>query len=635
MNADKYYLGIELGSTRIKAVTVDENFLPQSSGSFLWESTLENGIWTYNLDQAWEGLRAAIELLDNRQNIAAMGISGMMHGYLAFDREWNLLTPFRTWQNTCTGPAATVLTQAFHFAIPQRWSIAHLFQAILDKEPHVSRIAHITTLAGYIHYMLTGVNAIGVGDASGMFPIDSQTHTYDAAMMNIFDSLVAGENLPWKLKEILPQVLTAGADAGWLTQEGSARLGGLLPEGIPFAPAEGDAGTGMTATNAVSPRTGNVSAGTSIFSMVVLERPLRRVYQEIDLVTTPSGAPVAMVHCNNCTGDSNAWVGVMQEAARLLGGSAAPGEAYAKLYTKSLEGEPDCGGVLVCNYLAGEGVTHLDAGRPMVIRRPDSRFTLANFFRATLYAALATLKIGMDMQVIFLIQMRGNHHLIAFPPEPAGQLHADPMRNFWRSFSRSKGLVTMVSNGSILLAKVPFHRHHFCSGRCRVAIYTGNEALQCIGFLTNQFCFSAVDSVGNHIFQVCTSQLRRLAIKLRVGCLVWILHIHHHLAQPAVDPPNGCNCHGLPLDWPGLHDSLGNFFYRSFKCPVSCIIPLHINHIQGMGLLGNLVQVVADAVELLHHGVVIRRRCVLGNNTINKMANISRNRNPTAFCLFL
>lgn len=397
MNADKYYLGIELGSTRIKAVTVDENFLPQSSGSFLWESTLENGIWTYNLDQAWEGLRAAIELLDNRQNIAAMGISGMMHGYLAFDREWNLLTPFRTWQNTCTGPAATVLTQAFHFAIPQRWSIAHLFQAILDKEPHVSRIAHITTLAGYIHYMLTGVNAIGVGDASGMFPIDSQTHTYDAAMMNIFDSLVAGENLPWKLKEILPQVLTAGADAGWLTQEGSARLGGLLPEGIPFAPAEGDAGTGMTATNAVSPRTGNVSAGTSIFSMVVLERPLRRVYQEIDLVTTPSGAPVAMVHCNNCTGDSNAWVGVMQEAARLLGGSAAPGEAYAKLYTKSLEGEPDCGGVLVCNYLAGEGVTHLDAGRPMVIRRPDSRFTLANFFRATLYAALATLKIGMDI----------------------------------------------------------------------------------------------------------------------------------------------------------------------------------------------------------------------------------------------
>ena len=391
------YLGIELGSTRIKAVAVDEGFRPVSSGDYTWASRYENGVWTYGLEEVWTGLRAALSAVENRAEVAAAGVSAMMHGYLAFDKEWNLLVPFRTWQNTITGPAAAELTALFSFNVPQRWSVAHLYQAVLNGEEHVSRIAHITTLAGYVHYMLTGVNAVGIGEASGMFPIDSQALDYDRAMVEKFDALAAERNLPWRLEELLPRVLTAGQEAGRLTPAGAALLEGLLPAGIPFAPPEGDAGTGMTATNAVAPRTGNVSAGTSIFSMVVLERPLEKVYEEIDLVTTPAGAPVAMVHCNNCTNDTNAWVGVLGEAARLFGASPSAGELYQKLYEKSLEGAPDCGGVLVCNYLAGEGVTHLDAGRPLVVRRPDSAFNLANFFRAQLYATMATLKIGMDI----------------------------------------------------------------------------------------------------------------------------------------------------------------------------------------------------------------------------------------------
>ena len=391
------YLGIELGSTRIKAVAVDEGFRPVSSGDYTWASRYENGVWTYGLEEVWTGLRAALSAVENRAEVAAAGVSAMMHGYLAFDRDWNLLVPFRTWQNTITGPAAAELTALFSFNVPQRWSVAHLYQAVLNGEEHVSRIAHITTLAGYVHYMLTGVNAVGVGEASGMFPIDSQALDYDRAMVEKFDALAAERNLPWRLEELLPRVLTAGQEAGRLTPAGAGLLEGLLPAGIPFAPPEGDAGTGMTATNAVAPRTGNVSAGTSIFSMVVLEKPLKRVYEEIDLVTTPAGAPVAMVHCNNCTNDTNAWVGVLGEAARLFGASPSAGELYQKLYEKSLEGAPDCGGVLVCNYLAGEGVTHLDAGRPLVVRRPDSTFNLANFFRAQLYATMATLKIGMDI----------------------------------------------------------------------------------------------------------------------------------------------------------------------------------------------------------------------------------------------
>lgn len=397
MNENKVVLGIELGSTRIKAVTINGNHMPVSSGSYTWASSYENGIWTYDLGEVWTGLKAALSSIENLENVAAMGVSAMMHGYLAFDENWNLLTPFRTWQNTITAQAAAELTALFRFNIPQRWSISHLYQAILNGEEHVPRIAHITTLAGYVHYMLTGVNAIGVGEASGMFPIDSEKLCYNEEMLRKFNTLAADRNLPWTLEEILPKVLLAGENAGTLTRKGAALLDGLLTAGIPFAPAEGDAGTGMTATNAVAPRTGNVSAGTSIFSMVVLERPLRKIYEEIDMVTTPTGRPVAMVHCNNCTNDTNAWANVLAEAAELFGAKPAAGELYGKLYEKSLEGDPDCGGVMVCNYLAGEGVTHIDAGRPMVVRRPDSRFTLANFFRAQLYSTMATLKIGMDI----------------------------------------------------------------------------------------------------------------------------------------------------------------------------------------------------------------------------------------------
>ena len=389
------YLGIELGSTRIKAVAIDEKHIPVSSGDYTWKSAYENGVWTYDLAEAWKGLKAALRAVEDRENIRAMGISAMMHGYLAFDKDWNLLTPFRTWQNTITGPSAGELTALFGFNIPQRWSIAHLYQAVLNGEAHVPRIAHITTLAGYVHFMLTGVNAIGIGEASGMFPIDSEKNCYDEEMLRKFEKLT--ENQPWNIRDLLPGVLVAGQEAGRLTEQGAALLDNLLTPGIPFAPAEGDAGTGMTATNAVAPRTGNVSAGTSIFSMVVLEKNLEKVYEEIDLVTTPTGKPVAMVHCNNCTNDSNAWVSVLKETANLFGACPDNGEIYTKLYEKALEGDADCGGVLVCNYVAGEGVTHLDEGRPLVLRRPDSKFTLANFLRASLYATMSTLKIGMDI----------------------------------------------------------------------------------------------------------------------------------------------------------------------------------------------------------------------------------------------
>lgn len=395
MKEDPTVLGVEFGSTRIKVVTIDEKNRPVSSGDYIWKSTFENGIWTYDLAEVWAGLKAALLGIEDRERIAAMGISGMMHGYLAFDRDWNLLTPFRTWLNTITAQAAEELTALFGFNIPQRWSIAHLYQAVLNGEEHVPQIAHITTLAGYAHYMLTGVNAVGIGEASGMFPIDSEKKCFDEEMMCKFEKLT--ENQPWNIREVLPKVLLAGENAGCLTESGAAMLDGLLPAGIPFAPAEGDAGTGMTATNAVAPRTGNVSAGTSIFSMVVLEHPLKKMYEEIDLVTTPTGKPVAMVHCNNCTNDNNAWVSVLKETANLFGAEPGTGEVYTKLYEKSLEGDPDCGGVLVCNYLAGEGVTHMDSGRPLVVRKPDSKFTLANFFRATLYSTMATLKIGMDI----------------------------------------------------------------------------------------------------------------------------------------------------------------------------------------------------------------------------------------------
>ncbi len=393
-----YFLGIELGSTRIKAVLLDEAHKIVKSGDDTWKSSLENGVWTYHMDEVQTGLRAAVQNLGELPGeISAMGVSGMMHGYLAFDKDWNLLAPFRTWQNTMTGEAAEALSAEFGFNVPQRWSIAHLYQAVLNGEEHVKSIAHITTLAGYVHYLLTGENVLGIGEASGMFPIDSETCTYDAAMLDKFDALTAKYGFDWNARSVLPRVLTAGQAAGTLTEAGGTYLGGLLPAGIPLCPPEGDAGTGMTATNAVAPRTGNVSAGTSIFAMVVLEKPLSKVYPEIDMVTTPTGKPVAMVHCNNCTNDMNAWVSLLGETAKLFGADVSTGELFTRLYQKSLEGEADCSGVLTYNYMAGEGVTHLDEGRPMVVRRPESRLTLANFLRSQLYATMATLKIGMDI----------------------------------------------------------------------------------------------------------------------------------------------------------------------------------------------------------------------------------------------
>ena len=396
MSKEKKTLGIEFGSTRIKTCVIDGTYHVLSSGDHTWKSDCVNGVWTYDLKDAWDGLRDALRHTECLDGLDAMGVSAMMHGYLAFDKDWNLLAPFRTWQNTMTGQAAGELTGLVRFNILQRWSVAHLYQAILNGEDHIGRIAHITTLAGYIHHALTGENVLGVGEASGMFPIDPATLDYNDRMVSAFDSLEKVKALGLKIRNVLPKVLPAGAPAGCLTGEGAALLEGMLPEGLPFAPPEGDAGTGMTATNAVRERTGNVSAGTSIFSMVVLEKPLKAVHEEIDVVTTPAGKEVAMVHCNNCTNDFNAWTEVLNETVNLFGGSADKGELFTKLYQKSLEGDADPG-MVVINYMAGEGVTHMNSGRPMVLRRPDSPFTLANFMRASLYSTMATLKIGMDI----------------------------------------------------------------------------------------------------------------------------------------------------------------------------------------------------------------------------------------------
>lgn len=393
----KKYLGIEFGSTRIKAVTINEEKNPLESGAFNWKSRLDKGFWTYDLSDVKGGLIQALGKIKDRSGIAAMGVSAMMHGYLAFDREWNLLTPFRTWQNTTTSEAADELSCLFAFNIPQRWSIAHLYQAILNGEEHVKDIAHITTLAGYVHHELTGENVLGIGDASGMFPVNSETLSYDERMLNLFEKKIAERNLPWKIRELLPKIALAGEEAGKLTEHGAAFLDGLLPAGIPFAPPEGDAGTGMVATNSVAPRTGNVSAGTSIFSMVVLEKPLDSYFPEIDIVSTPSGEDVAMVHCNNCTGDMNAWVGIFEELLQLFDTEVEEKRFFRALYEKSLEGKADCGGVTVINYLAGEGVTHLDEGVPLVVRNPGEKFSLADFLRSQLYSTMATLKIGMDL----------------------------------------------------------------------------------------------------------------------------------------------------------------------------------------------------------------------------------------------
>lgn len=390
----KKYLGIELGSTRIKAVCTDEDFKVTESGDYVWESRCENGIWTYDIAEAIEGVKVALSQISGAGETCAVGISGMMHGYLAFDEDWNLLVPFRTWQNRITGEAAEVLEHEFGCKIPQRWSIAHLYQAILNKEEHVEKVAHITTLAGYIHYLLTGENCLGICEASGMFPIDENTKTYRAELLKKFDAL---SGLKRRIKDILPRVAVAGECGGYVTERGSGMFGGYLVSGIIAAPPEGDAGTGMVATNAVAPGTGNISAGTSIFSMVVMKKPLSRMYRELDIVTTPDGAPVAMVHCVNCTRDSNEWISTVREAIGLFADAPSNEELYTRLYEKSLEGDADCGGVFVCNYLAGEGITNLSEGRPLVVRRPSSHFTLANFMRAQIYSAMSTLMLGMEI----------------------------------------------------------------------------------------------------------------------------------------------------------------------------------------------------------------------------------------------
>ena len=401
-------LGIELGSTRIKAVLIDESCRPIASGSYDWENQLENGIWTYALDEVWKGLQGSYAALkeDVKQKygvtltrLGAMGISAMIHGYLVFDKDDRQLVPFRTWRNTITGQASQELTELFQFNIPQRWSIAHLYQAILNQEEHVPEISFMTTLAGYIHWQLTGEKNMGVGEASGMFPIDSATGQFDERMLDQFQELTAPKGYPWKIREILPKVQTAGEQAGVLTEKGAKLLDptGELEAGTPLCPPEGDAGTGMAATNSVRPRTGNVSAGTSVFAMIVLERGLKKVHPELDMVTTPDGSPVAMVHCNNCTSDLNAWVGLFKEFAESFGVEVDMNKLFGTLYNKALEGDPDCGGLLAYNYFSGEHITGFEEGRPMFVRTPEARFNLANFMRVHLFTALGALKTGLDI----------------------------------------------------------------------------------------------------------------------------------------------------------------------------------------------------------------------------------------------
>ena len=408
IQAGEVCLGIELGSTRIKAVLIGSDHAPIASGDHGWENRYENGVWTYHMEDVWAGLQDAYAKLAadvearyglKLKKVAAMGFSAMMHGYVALDRTGELLVPFRTWRNTITGPAAAALTQRFQFNIPQRWSIAHLYQAILNGEEHVKNIDYLTTLAGYVHLKLTGKRVLGVGEASGMFPIDSGTCDYDQTMLDAFDALVEEKGYPWKLRDILPGVLPAGVNAGWLTQEGARLLDptGTLEAGIPLAPPEGDAGTGMAATNAVAERTGNVSAGTSVFAMIVLEKALSKVYPEIDMVTTPTGKPVAMVHCNNCTNEINAWAEVFRGFLTALGQKPDMNQVFTAMFTSALQGEADGGGLLVCNYLSGEPIANLEEGRPLLARTPEARLTFPNLMRAQLCAALATLKMGLDI----------------------------------------------------------------------------------------------------------------------------------------------------------------------------------------------------------------------------------------------
>ena len=406
--SNKTALGIEFGSTRIKAVLVDGSNNPIASGDYEWENRYENGVWTYSLEDIHKGLQGSYKAMaDNVKelygveltSVGALGVSAMMHGYMPFNKAGELMVPFRTWRNNITGQASEALMELFHYNIPQRWSIAHLYQAILNGEEHVKDIAYLTTLAGYVHWKLTGKKVLGIGEAAGMLPIDAQTKQYNASMIDTFEKLIADKGYPWKLSDILPEILLAGDNAGTLTEEGAKLLdvSGNLKAGIPVCPPEGDAGTGMTATNSVAKRTGNVSAGTSVFAMVVLEKDLEKVHPEIDMVTTPDGSAVAMVHCNNCTSDLNAWISLFEEFTQAFGMKVDRNDLFGTLYRKALEGDPDCGGLLAYNYFSGEHITGFEEGRPLFVRNPESNFNLANFMRVHLFTSLGALKTGLDI----------------------------------------------------------------------------------------------------------------------------------------------------------------------------------------------------------------------------------------------
>ena len=408
IEAGKAVLGIEFGSTRIKAVLVDEAGKPIASGAHDWENQLVDGIWTYSLDAIWDGLQDCYKNMAEDvkkqygvevKHLAAIGFSAMMHGYMAFDEKDTLLVPFRTWRNTITGQACEELSPYLNFNVPQRWSVAHLYQAILNGEEHVKSIKFQTTLAGYIHWQMSGEKVVGIGEAAGMFPIDSKTRDYNQTMVDKFDAKLAEKGMPYKLRDIFPKVLVAGEQAGTLTAEGAKKLDptGTLQPGALMCPPEGDAGTGMVATNSVAVRTGNVSAGTSVFAMVVLEHELKKLHEELDMVTTPAGDAVAMVHCNNCTSDLNAWVNIFKEFAESFGIDVDMNKLFGTLYNKALEGDKDCGGLLAYNYFSGEHITGFTEGRPMVVRTPEAKFNLANFVRVNLYTALGALKCGLDI----------------------------------------------------------------------------------------------------------------------------------------------------------------------------------------------------------------------------------------------
>jgi sugar (pentulose or hexulose) kinase len=408
INNGKTFIGIELGSTRIKTVLIDSNNKPIASGNHDWENSYVNNVWTYNLEDIWKGVQSSYQRMASNvkdqygvtiQTTGAIGFSAMMHGYMVFDQDENLLTPFRTWRNNITGQASEALSKLFNYPIPQRWSIAHLYQAILNQEEHLGKINYMTTLAGYIHWKLTGRKVLGVGEASGMFPIDVKTKGFNRKMIGQFNELVGPLNFPWRLESILPTVLVAGEKAGELTAAGAQLLDvtGQLKPGIPLCPPEGDAGTGMVATNSVAVRTGNVSAGTSVFAMIVLEKELSKAYPEIDLVTTPDGKLVAMAHSNNCTSDYDAWIGLFAEAIKALKLNVDKPLLYDTLLGMALQGDPDCGGLLSYGYISGEHITHFEEGRPLLVRSSNSRFSLANFMRVNLFTALGALRTGLNI----------------------------------------------------------------------------------------------------------------------------------------------------------------------------------------------------------------------------------------------